>query len=108
MDTRGINTPKQHSIQNEPLGKIEMKDLKFDNRTMCEILSLDYDFETHSGNLYMGPSSATDMGGCIEIFTGIDPKVQEIKTWRTMNTEKVKDTFYVKKNSDWHAVLPQP
>lgn len=76
----------------------------FDLRTQCMLESVQYDFTTRIGHLVMGPMSAADMQGCIDIFTGLDPKVEAIVTWRTDPAGLVRDTSYLLHKGEWRAI----
>lgn len=44
----------------------------------CNVLNLVYDFEERSGTLRVAADEWTDMEGCIELFSRIDPRVMVI------------------------------
>lgn len=71
-------------------------------RLMCSVVSLDYDFRERTGRLCMARGNCCDMKGCLDLFRGIDPKVKVIATF---SGEK-RDTVYRKENKQWNAYLP--
>lgn len=70
---------------------------------MCEVKSLEYDFKSRTGILYMPPVNCCDMGGCIKLFEAIDPKVSTI---RTIAGDR-QDTIYFLTASGWEARTTQ-
>lgn len=45
---------------------------------MCSAIAMTYDFETRTGSLLVPRLHCTDMTGCVELFTRIDPNVEMI------------------------------
>jgi hypothetical protein len=73
-----------------------------DERLMCHVTSLAYDFLGHSGQLYLLDGDCCDMRGCVALFEEIDPKVTSISTYAGDKT----DTLYRKEGKKWHALTP--
>ncbi len=73
---------------------------KWDDRVMCGILGLRYDFVQHRGELNLSPGECCDMQGCINMFLRIDPDVDAIDTFSGGNL----DTSYYNDGRKWHAV----
>jgi hypothetical protein len=71
-------------------------------RLKCEVVSLAYDFRSHTGELYMADGHCCDMTGCVALFEGIDPKVTAINTYSGDEA----DTMYRKGGEEWKAFLP--
>lgn len=80
-----------------------MSESLYDERLMCEVVSLSYDFRTRTGELYLPDSNCCDMTGCLELFEAIDPSVVAIET-RSGNRA---DTAYRKVGVDWKAFGPR-
>jgi hypothetical protein len=77
------------------------KDL-FDRRIKCSVVSLAYDFASHVGRLDMERYNCCDMGGCLALFRGIDPKVKAIHTYAGGKP----DTIYRREGKEWGAYWP--
>jgi len=60
---------------------------------------VDYDFRTRLGRLFMADGCCCDMGGAIDLFTRIDPRVVKIETL----SGDTRDTIYEKVGSEWQA-----
>lgn len=73
----------------------------WDERLKCHVVSLTYEFHTHTGQLYLLDGDCCDMTGCVALFEGIDPEVKAIKTY---SGDKA-DTVYRKKGTEWNALL---
>jgi len=73
-----------------------------DERLMCRVNNLTYDFQTHSGELFLPESNCCDMTGCKALFESIDSQVIEIKT----HAGNDPDVVYRKTNDGWKALLP--
>jgi hypothetical protein len=71
----------------------------WDNRLMCNVVSLAYDFTKHTGQIHLLAGDFCDMSGCVAVFEGIDPKVTAIDTF---SGERV-DTKYRKEGGGWIA-----
>ena len=67
------------------------------------VCSLSYDFPTRTGTLTMPPDCCTDMGGAIELFRRIDPKVERVQTMAGLCI----DTVYFHHAGEWHARDPR-
>jgi len=80
----------------------------YDRGLMCEVGTLEYDFSTGIGVLFLEPGSCTDMSGCIRRFEAIDPKVRAILTLKKGNRHLVRDTCYIRDGADWVAIAPEP
>jgi hypothetical protein len=74
---------------------------RWDERLKCSVRRLTYDFDTQTGELNLPPHQSCDMGGCVELFLGIDPKVKTISTFAGDQP----DTFYKRKGKEWKAYL---
>lgn len=74
-----------------------------DERLLCEVVSLDYDFREHTGRLYMPEFNCCDMTGCLGVFRGIDPEVALIQTYSGDRP----DTIYRRKGTEWTAYWPR-
>jgi hypothetical protein len=64
-----------------------------------EVDSLEYNFNTGVGRLYMPHRCCTDMDGCIRLFTAIDPNVKIIRTLSGLEW----DTVYERHGDSWKA-----
>lgn len=73
----------------------------WDDRLMCHVVSLAYDFRSHMGQVYMLDGNCCDMTGCLSLFQGIDPKVTAIETY---SGDKA-DTVYRKEDEEWSAFV---
>jgi hypothetical protein len=73
-----------------------------DERLMCHVVSLAYDFRNHTGQLYVGDGECCDMSGCVALFEGIDPEVKAVNTFAGDQA----DTAYRKKGNDWSVIPP--
>jgi hypothetical protein len=64
------------------------------------VTRLTFDFNQHSGKLYMESNCCCDMTGCIELFLRIDPKVDFIETF----AGGIEDTkYFLKRDGNWVA-----
>lgn len=79
-----------------------MREVLYDERLMCEVVSLVYDFRRRTGELYLPDANCCDMTGCVELFEAIDPKVVAIDT----RSGDRADTAYRKEGAEWKAFLP--
>jgi hypothetical protein len=81
-----------------------MSRTSWDERLMCGVVSLAYDFCRRTGQLYLPDGHCCDMTGCITLFQAIDPDVTAINTY---SSDKA-DTAYRKKGTEWkaRALLP--
>jgi hypothetical protein len=75
----------------------------WDERLKCSVVSLAYDFRSHTGQLYLLDGDCCDMTGCVALFGEIDPKVTAINTYSGDQA----DTVYHKKGTEWSALLPR-
>jgi hypothetical protein len=66
----------------------------------CAILSIRYDFEKHTGHVYVPANNCVDMKSTIEFFTMLCPHVIHIITWCDNNL----DTQYVIHKGEWIAI----
>lgn len=71
---------------------------------LCVVRALTYDFVERTGHVIMDEIGCVDMGGCIAVFTTIDPEVRGVQTWNEVDGERFEDTAYVKYDEAWHAV----
>jgi hypothetical protein len=74
----------------------------WDERLKCSVVSLAYDFRSHTGQLYLFDSDCCDMTGCVALFEKIDSKVTAINTY----SGDQPDTEYRKEGTEWSALLP--
>jgi len=74
----------------------------WDERLMCHVFSLTYDFCNHTGQLCLLDADCCDMRGCVALFEGIDPKVTTINTFAGDRA----DTVYRKEGTEWNVLLP--
>ena len=65
--------------------------------------SLYYDFTKKEGTLRLPTGCSCDMSGCLALFAGIDPNVQQIDTYAGGE----RDTFYVRRAGRWVAERPR-
>jgi hypothetical protein len=70
-----------------------------EDRLMCEVTSLAYDFRKKIGRLKMADGDCCDMSGCIAMFSAIDREVSRIETYSGVR----KDTLYVRSGTVWSA-----
>ena len=66
----------------------------------CAVLSIKYDFEKHTGHVYMPTGNCTDMESTVDIFKKLCPYVTHIVTW----CDGELDTQYVIHEGDWIAI----
>ena len=52
----------------------------WDERLQCGVVSLAYDFRSHTGQLYLPEGHCCDMTGCIALFEAIDPNVVALRS----------------------------
>lgn len=76
---------------------------KHDNRLVCGVRELTYDFRTRVGRLHLPDLECCDMAGCLEIFTHIDPDVTRIETF----SGRRPDTVYQRVDGTWTAYWPR-
>ncbi len=57
------------------------KQWTYNPRLMCAVKRLSYDFELKRGEVSMPELNCTDMVGCVTLFVGIDPLVEQILTY---------------------------
>ena len=74
----------------------------WDERLKCDVVSLVYDFRSHTGQLNLPDGDCCDMSGCLALFEAIDPKVTAINT----HSGDKADTVYRKEGTEWKAFLP--
>lgn len=79
-------------------------DDRWDERMMCFVVALVYDFRRRTGRLDMIAGNCCDYNGCIAIFEGIDPEVATIMTYAGGEP----DTIYRKEGKEWIAFFPAP
>lgn len=75
--------------------------LDWDERLKCGVVSLAYDFGSHTGQLHLPDGHCCDMTGCIDLFQEIDPEVTAIYTYSGGRA----DTAYRKSGTKWNALL---
>lgn len=71
---------------------------------LCAVRALAYNFVEKTGHVIMDEIGCVDMGGCIDVFTAIDPEVRGIQTWNEVDGERFEDTAYIKRNDAWHPI----
>lgn len=69
---------------------------------MTCVSAMSYDFRTRTGQLTMPDLCCTDMGGCIRLFTAIDPDVVRIEA---ISGDAI-DTLYSRGPHGWQARRP--
>ncbi len=79
-----------------------MTGVTWNERLKCGVVSLAYDFGSHTGQLHLPDGDCCDMTGCVALFQGIDPKVTAIHT----HSGGQADTVYRKGGTEWNALLP--
>ena len=86
-------------------GKHSKPDGKYDERLMCNVQKLAYDFCTQTGRLDFPEGDCCDMSGAIALFTAIDPGVRQIETFAGGKP----DTVYQRdgKGGEWAVLLPR-
>jgi hypothetical protein len=77
------------------------RDGKWDERLICHVQQLTYDFCTQTGKLDLPAANCCDMTGAIKLFTAIDPDVQAIETFAGGEP----DTVYSRNRGEWTASL---
>jgi hypothetical protein len=75
---------------------------KWDERLLCHVKRLSYDFSTHTGEMYFPAGNCCDMDGAVALFTAIAPGVHLIRTFA--GTEP--DTIFRRHRGQWKASLP--
>ena len=80
----------------------DFKEMCIDDRLGCLPNSLTYDFNSHTGKLYIKERGCCDMVGCIRVFKSIDPLATKILTY----SGGKKDVSYQKDNMKWKAYDP--
>jgi len=79
-----------------------MNEAPQDERLMCRVNNLTYNFLTHSGELFLPEFNCCDMTGCRTLFESIDAQVTEIRTY----AGNERDTMYRKVDDEWKAFCP--
>jgi hypothetical protein len=74
----------------------------WDERLKCHVVSLDYDFRIHAGELFLTDGGCCDRTGCLKLFEAIDPDVQLIDTYSGAKA----DAVFRKEGSMWITLLP--
>ena len=62
----------------------------------CDVLRVEYNFNSQAGTLYLEDHSCRDMIGCINFFRSIDPEVKQIITF----SGDREDTGYTRTTDD--------
>lgn len=75
----------------------------FDDRLLCGVNSLHYDYHLKVGVLKLPGGHACDMRGCLSIFEGIDKAVAVIVTF----AGDERDTVYLLRDDGWKAFPPE-
>ena len=75
----------------------------FDDRLLCEVNSIHYDFRRKIGGLELPDGHACDMRGCISMFEAIDRQVIAIVTF----SGDERDTVYLRRDGEWKAFPPE-
>src|SRR4051812_22756115 len=70
---------------------------EWDDRLMCGVESLSYDFAARAGTIRFPRGDCCDFRGCLRLFEGIDPGVVAIDTWSGDRP----DTIYHKRGGEW-------
>ncbi len=66
----------------------------------CAVETVKYDYEKHTGHVYVPIGNCTDMKGTIEFFKNAFPHVVHIITWCDWEL----DTQYVIHKGEWIAI----
>ena len=74
----------------------------YDERLICFVDSLSYDFNSHTGKLYVANGGCCDMTGCIKLFKAIDPQVTTILPY----SGGKEDVYYKKVDTKWKSYSP--
>ena len=72
----------------------------WDERLVCEVLSLRHDFRRHAGQLFLPEGNGCDMTGCVRMFEAIDPQVSLID----VHVGEAPDTTYRREGAAWKAL----
>ena len=72
----------------------------FDERLMCHVNNLHYDFAAQSGTLLLPRMAVTDMTGTVNLFRAIDPGVRLIYTV----SDEGEWTVYRREGDRWRAI----
>ncbi len=81
--------------------RLEQRECVLDERLMCSVVSLKYDFHNHCGQLHLQEGHCCDMSGCLSLFKGIDSEVVAVLTF----SGDEPDTAYCKRpNGEWVAM----
>jgi hypothetical protein len=75
----------------------------WDERLQCHVVSLAYDFSSHTGRLYLVAQGCCDRDGCLELFQAIDPEVRAIQTY----SGDQPDMAFRKMGTEWMSVWPK-
>lgn len=75
---------------------------------LCAVRAVTYNFAEKTGNVIMDEIGCVDMGGCISVFTTIDPEVKAIQTWNEVDGQHFEDTAYVRHDEQWHPIRHSP
>jgi hypothetical protein len=75
-------------------------DLIWSEMLKTAVDSVSYDFRKRRGTVHMPALCCTDMQGCIDLFAGFAPDVEEINTFAGGKA----DTSYKRKGGEWVAV----
>lgn len=67
------------------------------HRLRSSIERIEYEHHREVGFLHQSPLNNCDMGGCINLFQDISPRVRKIITW----SGDVRDTGYQRINGKW-------
>jgi hypothetical protein len=75
-----------------------------DNMLQAWVRSIEYDFSTHSGKVFLEDDGCADMSGCIKMFQAIDDAVCCVQT---TNDEGLDTRYEYQHGSDeWIAISP--
>ena len=75
------------------------KKTEWDERLMCGVERLSYDFATRKGVVVFPRGDCCDFRGCLRLFEAIDPGVVAIDTWSGDRP----DTIYRKRGGTWES-----
>jgi len=89
-----------------PSPKLSKTEGKWDERLVCRVQHLSYDFRTRTGELHFPECNCCDMGGAVALFRAIDPDVRLIRTFAGGRPDTVY-RFNVGDSGEWSAFLPR-
>jgi hypothetical protein len=79
----------------------QRRDGKWDERLMCRVQQVAYDFRTQTARLDFPELNCCDMSGAIEMVTAIAPDVRVIETYAGGKP----DTVFRRNGDDWDTFM---